>query len=308
MARKRYLSIASLAVLALAGGTLTACASDTPEDSGADGGADGGTAETQTVRLGVVGAGDPYWAVYEEAVEAELDIDLEIVNFDEYPLPNPALADGDLDINQFQHIIFLAGHNIASGDEITPIGSTAIYPLSLHSTQYSSVDEIQEGDTIAIPNDPSNRARALLVLQQAGLIELEGGGNSGSTPDDIIEASSKVHITELDAAFTASSLNDVAGAIINNDWVQKAGLNFEDALATDDPNDPTAFPYVNVFAVRAEDKDNDLYHRLVEIYHSTPAVLEGLQEVSGGSAVIADISPEELQEALANEIQVIEAQ
>lgn len=304
MARHHWTtSLTAVASIALLGGTLTACAT---EDNGGSGSEGNSSESTETVRLGVIGAGDPYWAVYEEAVESELDIDLEIVNFDEYPLPNPALAAGELDINQFQHIIYLAAHNAESGDDLVPLGSTAIYPLSLHSVKYDSVDEIGEGETIAIPNDPSNRARALLVLQQAGLLELEGGGNSTSSPDDILPGS-KVRITELEAAFTATTLNDVAGAVINNDWVQKSGLDFDDALASDDPNDPSAFPYVNIFAVKAEDRDNELYQKLVEIYHGTQAVLDGVQEVSGGSAVFANIDQAGLEEALLKEIEVYKA-
>lgn len=304
MTRSRLTSsLTALASVALVGGALTACASDTPTDSP---NTDGGSASTETVRLGVIGAADPYWAVYEEAVESELDIDLEIVNFDEYPLPNPAVAAGELDLNQFQHIIYLAAHNAESGDDLIPLGSTAIYPLSLHSTKYDSIDEIGEGETIAVPNDPSNRARALLVLQQAGLLELEGGGNSNSSPDDILPGS-RVRVTELEAAFTASALNDVAGAVINNDWVQKSGLDFDDALASDDPNDPSSFPYVNIFAVRAEDRDNETYQKLVEIYHNTPAVIEGVQDVSGGSAVITNIDQAGLEEALLKEIEVYNA-
>ena len=304
MARSRLTtSLTALALFSLVGGALTACASDTPQEST---NTDGGSAGTETVRLGVIGAADPYWAVYEEAVESELDVDLEIVNFDEYPLPNPALAAGDIDINQFQHIIYLATHNAESGDDLVALGSTVIYPLSLHSVKYDSVDEIGEGEAIAVPNDPSNRARALLLLQQAGLIELEGGGNSNSTPEDILP-SSKVTVTELEAAFTASSLNDVAGAVINNDWVQKSGLSFDDALASDDPNHPSSFPYVNIFTVRAEDRDNETYKKLVEIYHNTPAVIEGVQDVSGGSAVVTNLDAAELEEALRKEIEVYEA-
>lgn len=290
--------LTALAVATLLGGSLTACASGSNDQDGS------ANADTQKVRLGVIGASDPYWSVYEEAVEEELAIDLEIVDFGEYPLPNPALAAGDIDINQFQHIIFLAAHNEASGDDLTPIGSTAIYPLSLHSLKYESVEEIPEGSKIAVPNDPSNKARALLVLQQAGLIELKDGGNTNSTSDDILP-SSKVEIVELDAAFTVTSLGEIAGAVVNNDFVEKAGLDFDKALFKDDPNDPSALPYVNIFVTRAADKDNETYNKLVEIYHNTPAVIEGVQAVSGGTAVITNTPAADLQKALEKQIEVI---
>lgn len=294
MARTSTALFSAIGAIALAGGVLMGCS------SAGQGTAGNGSAEEpaqEKVRLGVVGASDPYWDIYEEAVEEQLGIDLEIVDFGDYTLPNPALAAGELDINQFQHIIYLAQHNVASGDDLVPIGSTATYPLGLHSLKYDSVEEIPEGAKIAIPNDTTNRARALLVLQQAGLIELKDGGSTLSTVDDVLPGS-RVEITELDAHFTATSLQDVAGAVINNDFVKKAGLDFDDALFQDDPNDPTALPYVNIFAVKAEDADNELYLKLVEIYHGTPEVLDSAFEVSGGTAIFTNTPAAELQASL----------
>ncbi len=236
------------------------------------------------VKIGVVGASDPYWADY-VAAAAEEGITVELVDFTEYPLPNPALTEGELDLNQFQHIIYLAQYNESAGEDLVPIGSTAIYPLALYSTQFDSVADIPQGSTVAVPNDPSNLARALLVLQSAGLIELEDGGSIFSTPDDIIADSSRVSVTALEAALTPASLPDVAAAIINNDFVGDAGLSFDDAIATDDPTDPNALPYVNIFAAKKADADNELYTRLVEIFQSTKAVQDGLLEVSGNTAV-----------------------
>src|SRR5699024_9868742 len=134
-----------------------------------------------------------------------------------------------------------------------------------------SIDEIPKGAKVAVPDDPSNKARALLVLQQAGLVELKDGGNTGSTVDDVLDTS-QVTVTELDASFTATSLDDVAAAVINNDFVEKAGLDFADAIFQDDPNDPSSLPYVNIFVARGEDRDNETYQRLVQLYHDTEAV------------------------------------
>lgn len=293
MSRTRRALVTGIAALALLGGSLTGCSSNAsdPEPAG-----DGAAADT--IRIGVVGASDPYWPIFEEAAEAE-GIDVEIIDFSDYNLPNPALSDGDIEINQFQHIIYLAQHNEATGDNLQPIGSTAIYPLGLYSTQYESVEDIPEGATVAIPNDVTNRARALLVLQSAGLLTLEGGGSIVATPDDIDAERSRVVVTELDAALTATSLSDVAAAIINNDFVEKAGLSFAEALAQDDPEDPNAFPYVNIFAARDADKNNETYLKLVEIYHSTQEVLDSAFEVSGGTAQFVNVSSSELQASLA---------
>ncbi len=258
---------------------LGACSSGnaTPDASG-----DAGSSET--VRIGVVGAGDPYWETYTEAAAAE-GITVEIVNFDSYDQPNPALTAGELDLNQFQHIIYLATYNVAADADLVPIGATAIYPLGLYSTKYTDVADIPGGETIAVPNDESNQARALLVLQSAGLIELKDGGSIFSTVADI-EAGSKVSVEAVAADFTASSLPDFAGAVVNNDFVAKSGLSEDQLLAQDDPADAAAFPYINIFAAKAEDAENPTYLKLVEIYQETQDVQDGVLAASGDTAVL----------------------
>ena len=250
----------------------------------------------QPVKIGVVGASDPYWEDYTGAA-ADAGIAVELVDFTDYAQPNPALTEGDLDLNQFQHIIYLAQYNVEADEDLTPIGATAIYPLGLYSTQYTSLDEIQEGETVAIPSDASNLARGLLVLQAAGLVELEDGGSPFSTVDDVLP-SSRVQVTTLEAALTPTSLPDVAAAIINNDFVEDAGLSFDDALFTDDPADESAQPYINIFAARAEDKDNEVLAELVEIFQTTKTVTDGVLEVSGGSAVLVQTPVSELEASL----------
>ena len=251
---------------------------------------------SQPVRIGTVGASEPYWTTFKEAALEE-GIAVDIIDFASYPEPNPALAAGDLDLNQFQHIVYLGEYEAANDSGIVPIGSTAIYPLGLYSTKYDSVDEIQAGETVAIPDDPSNLARGLLILQSAGLVTLEGGGSIFSTLDEV-SADSKVKVTTLDAALTVTSLPDVAAAIINNDFVTDAGLTASDAIAQDDPSDPNALPYVNVFAVRAEDRDDPTLLKLVKVYQETQAVLDGVQDVSGGTAELVKVPQDELQASL----------
>ena len=251
------------------------------------------------VRIGVVGKSDPQWPAFEEAA-AEAGIEIELVDFADYAQPNPALTEGELDLNQFQHIVYLADYNVSADADLTPIGSTQIYPLGLYSTKYESVDDIQEGDTVAVPDDPSNLARALLVLQSADLIELEDGGSIFSTIADIDEANSKVKVTPLEASLTATSLPDVAAAVINNDFVEDAGLSFEDAIAKDDPSDPNALPYVNIFAARAEDAENETYLKLVEIFQTDPEVQAGLDEASAGTGVSVEIPVADLEASLAD--------
>lgn len=253
--------------------------------------------DEDSVRIGVVGGDDPYWETF-VAAAAEEDIDVEIVNYTEYTQPNPALADGDIDLNQFQHIVYLADYNVSNNQDITPIGSTAIYPLGLYSLEYSSLSDIPEGATVAVPNDASNQARGLLILQNAGLIELSDGGSSFSDLADIDTANSQVEVIALNAEVTATSLQDFAAAIINNDFVERAGLSFDDALAQDDPQDPNAQPYVNIFASRAADADNETYLKLVEIYQNSQEVLDGVNETSGGTAQFLKLSVDELAQLL----------
>jgi D-methionine transport system substrate-binding protein len=287
MSRTTTKLIAALATVPLLVG-LAACAAPAAGESGAD----------DVVTIGVVGKGDPQWAAFEEAA-ADEGITIEIVDFSDYAQPNPATTEGEIDLNQFQHIVYLADYNVSAGEDLTPIGSTAIYPLGLYSAKYDSVKDIAEGETVAVPNDASNQARALLVLQSAGLVELKSGGTIFSDLADIDEAKSKVKVTALEASLTPTSLPDVAAAIINNDFVEDAGLKFEDAIAQDDPSDPNALPYVNIFASRAEDTENETYLQLVEIFQTNADVQAALVEASGGTALPVQTPVADLVDSLA---------
>ncbi|MBO9625237.1 MAG: methionine ABC transporter substrate-binding protein [Microbacterium sp.] len=279
-ARRRTTSlIAALAAVPL----FLALAGCATASTGA--GSDGGDAKTdETVKIGVVGKGDAQWAPFVKAAAAE-GITVELVDFGSYEQPNPALAEGEIDLNQFQHIVYLADYNVNSGKDLVPIGSTAIYPLGLYSKKYDDVKSIPKDETVAVPDDASNQARALLVLQSAGLVELKSGGTIFSDLADIDTEKSKVKVTALEGALIPTSLPDVAAAVINNDFVADAGLKFSDAIAQDDPTDPNALPYVNIFASRAEDADNPTYQKLVEIFQTDKDVQAGLQKSSGNTAV-----------------------
>jgi len=248
------------------------------------GGSDGESTANETVKIGVVGKSDEQWPAFVDAA-AEEGITVELVDFGSYEQPNPAVTEGELDLNQFQHIVYLAQYNEAAGQDLTPIGATAIYPLGLYSQKYDDVDDIPAGETVAVPDDASNQARSLLVLQSAGLIELKSGGTIFSDLADVDEANSKVKVTALEAAILPTALPDVAASILNNDFVKAAGLSFEDAIAQDDPSDPNALPYVNIFASRADDVDNETYLKLVEIFQTNEDVQAGLLASSGDTAV-----------------------
>ena len=161
--RKRLTWTAIAATAAL---TLTACGGG---DDTSGGVASGDAADP--IRVGVVGASDDKWAVFQEQAEAE-GIEIELVDLQDYTQANPAVTQGELDVNQFQHLQFLAGYNVDAGEDLTPIGATAVYPLGLYSSKHTSLEEIPDGGQVAVPNDPTNLARSLLVLQEAGLVAL----------------------------------------------------------------------------------------------------------------------------------------
>ncbi|WP_108717571.1 MetQ/NlpA family ABC transporter substrate-binding protein [Miniimonas sp. S16] len=288
---RRLPVLVTAAVAALA---MAACAA--PGSGGSDSDAtDGGT-----IRIGVIGASDTQWDVFTQKAEEE-GIDVEIVNFTDYQIPNQALADGELELNQFQHLQFLANFNLKTGNDLQPIGATAVYPLNLYSTEYDDVADIPDGAQIAVPNEATNLARALLNLQQAGLITLRDGGTSFSAAADVIADESRVTVTPVDAAQTAAALTSgsVAAAIINNDFVGKAGLTDDDIVYADDPSGDAAKPYINVFAARAEDSGNETYLKLVEIWHD-PEVEAAATEDSGGLAIFKNNEAGELQDILAD--------
>lgn len=211
-----------------------------------------------------------------------------MVNFSEYTLPNPALAEGEIDLNSFQHLLYLADHNNNTGDDLRPIGSTIVVPLPLYSEKYSSLDEFVKGDQVAIPNDATNQARALFVLEGAGLITFTGDPKS-PTPDDVDEEASTVVVRPVEASQTAGLIKDadVAGVITNNNFATDAGFDLDGYLYADDPESTGAQPYINIFAARPGDVDNETYLKIVELYHE-PEVLESVVKSSGGTAVIVE--------------------
>ena len=282
-------TVGALAAVAL---TAAACA---PGSSDAADGAATGSAE-DPVKIGVVSSGEDYWETFTQAA-ADEGITVEIVNFSDYQLPNQGLTDGDLDLNQFQHLQFLAGYNVNAGADLTPIGATAVYPLALYSATHDSVEDIPDGGEVAIPNDDTNQARALLVLQEAGLVTLEGGGTAFSTPADVVDEESKVTVTPVDAAQTALSLQDVDASIINNDFVGEADLTADDAIFSDDPDSEAAEPYINVWVSRAEDADDETLNKLIDIFH-TEEIEQGVLEASGDTGVIKDNDAADLQRIL----------
>ncbi|PYY36150.1 metal ABC transporter substrate-binding protein [Curtobacterium sp. MCJR17_055] len=279
--------VVALVVVAVRGGGS--------EQAGAAG--SGSDRKAQTVTIGVADKALPYWKTYTELAKERLNVTVELTNFADYSLPNPALKDGQVDINQFQHIQYLANYNVTSKDDLQPIGSTAVYPLPLYATKVDEPSELPEGAKVAIPNDAINEARALLVLQAAKLLELQDGGSAFSTTDDI--ESAKVDVQPLDASQTANALQQgsVQAAVVNNNFATAAGLPASDKVFTDDPTSSSAAPYVNVFAVRNEDKTNKTYLELAELFQDDAVQKAFKQDYP--DAVSRDQDAAELQDELA---------
>ncbi|MET8507466.1 MetQ/NlpA family ABC transporter substrate-binding protein [Streptomyces sp. NPDC004787] len=251
-----------------------------------------------TVKIGTTDQSSDFWPVLTRRA-AEEGIDIELVNFTDYTQANPALAQKQIDLNLFQHLLFLANHNVADHDTLTPIGSTVVVPLSLYSKKHTAVGQIPRNGRIAIPNDPTNQARALLVLQQAGLLKLKGGGSVLATPADVDTAASKVVVTPVDAAQTVASLPSVDAAVINNNFALDAALDPSKALYGDDPSKPEAEPYINVFVARAADKDNPTYRKIAALYHEE-AVKKAAIDASKGTAVAVNRPRADLERILAS--------
>ena len=268
MKLKKFFALAlAAATLALA---LTACGSkadDSADNSNAN--TDNQTGETVTVKLGVVGGiYDDLWASAKAAL-ADEGIDLEIVQFSDYVTPNNALANGDIDLNAFQHRIYLQNEIDNYGYAIQNIGNTFIIPLNLYSQKVSSVDELKDGDVVAIPDDLTNGGRALKVLEAAGLIKLKDGidPTSDATKLDITENPKNLDIQEIAAEQLPRSLADVDLAVINGNYALQADLNAaEDSLITENPD--YAKVYVNVVACRSGEENSDKIQALKKALQS----------------------------------------
>ncbi|WP_119458241.1 MetQ/NlpA family ABC transporter substrate-binding protein [Rhodospirillaceae bacterium SYSU D60014] len=220
--------------------------------------------------------------IWEEVqkVAAERGLELELIVFSDYVLPNEALNAGDLDANAFQHKPYLDSQVETHGYEIVSVGTTFVTPIGLYSSRVKSVDELQTGAVIGIPNDPSNGGRGLLLLEAQGLITLAPG--VGITPSviDIVKNPKELEIQELDAAQLARSLADLDAAVINTNYAREAGLNPRtDAVAIESTENN---PYNNLIAVRAEDKDKPFVRELVAAFQS-PEIRDFIDNNFGGA-------------------------
>lgn len=224
-----------------------------------------GLAQTpEIVRIGV--SPGPHAEILEQVkpLLAKKGIDLKIVEFSDYVVPNQALDAGELEANSFQNQPYLDNQVKDRGSKIVSVGLTVNFPLGIYSSKYKSWADVPDGSSIAIQNDPTNGGRSLLLLQDKGVIKLRDGVGFKPGPIDIVANPKKLKFVEVEAAQTPRTLTDVAAAAINTNYAVDAKIEPTSAILREDPKGP----YVNVIAVRAADKDKPWVKTLVETYQS----------------------------------------
>jgi D-methionine transport system substrate-binding protein len=238
-------------------------------------------AQDKPIKVGVTAG--PHAEIFEVVKKvAEKDgLKIQIVEFSDYIQPNAALNAGDLDVNSYQHLPYLEAQIKDRGYKLVNIGYTVNFPMGVYSKKVKSLDELADGATVAIPNDPTNGGRALLILADKGLIKLKDGASLKVGPADVTENAKNLKFAELDAAQLPRSLDDVDAAVINTNYALEAGL--------DPSKDPIAregekAPYVNILAVNQKDKDQPWVKTLVEAYHSD-AVKQFIADTFKGSVI-----------------------
>lgn len=261
---KRIITITLLASLLLA--VLTGCGNSETAGTQTQT-ASGAATERQTVKLGVTGAVyEDLWAPTIEKLAKE-GIDLELVQFSDFALPNNALDTGDIQMNAFQHHAYFENDKSTNGYDISILGDTFVIAMNIFSGQYKDVSEIPEGATVAVPNDATNYGRALLLLQDAGLLTLKEG--SGKTPTTKDIESKKVELLEVNAAMTYEYVNDdeVAAAVVNGNYAASYGVDPNTAIFYEDV-DLSDNSFTCVIAVKSEDVNNETYKKVADAFCS----------------------------------------
>jgi D-methionine transport system substrate-binding protein len=186
---------------------------------------------------------------------AKKGIDLQVTEFNDYVTPNNSLENKEIDANFFQHVPYLDSFNKDHGTHLVPTVKVHFEPLGLYPGKSKSLQNISNGAVIAVPNDPTNEARALLLLSSKGLIKMPANASLKSTPKDIVQNPHNIKFKEMDAAFLARTLTEVDYAVVNGNFANQAGLKVKDALLIEDKNSVAAQTFANVIAVRKGDEN-----------------------------------------------------
>ncbi|NLL99485.1 MAG: ABC transporter substrate-binding protein [Tepidanaerobacter sp.] len=275
---RKIISIVSLILVAL---LIVSCGSAQNSQPQAENSEDG-----QPIVLKVGASPVPHAEilnVVKPLLEAE-GIELQIVEFADYNQPNLRLADKDLDANYFQHIPYLESFSNDHNLDLTYTAKVHIEPMGIYSEKINDISELEDGAEIAIPNDPTNGGRALILLEQAGLLKIKEGVGITATVYDIVENPKNLKITELEAATLPRVLGDVAAAVINSNYALEAKfVPTKDALVLESPQDN---PYVNILAIRKGDENRPEIVKLSEALNS-PEVKKFIEDEYQGAVIPA---------------------
>lgn len=235
----------------------------------------------ETIKVGVMAG--PEQAVAEVASQVAKDkynLTVELVEFNDYALPNTAVSKGELDANAMQHKPYLDKDSQEKGlDNLAIVGNTFVYPLAGYSTKIKKLSELKDGAIIAVPNDPSNLARALILLEKQGLIKLKDRNNLFSTTNDIIENPKNLVIKEVDASVAARAMDDVDIAVVNNNYAGQVGLTAsENGVFVEDKESP----YVNIIVARTDNKDSAAIQNFVKAYQTDEVEAEAKKQFKDG--------------------------
>lgn len=237
--------------------------------------------DNNTVRVGTIaGPETELMEVAAQVAKQKYGLNVKIVTFSDYNLPNEALNDGSIDANAFQHIPFLEKQIAAQNYKIVSIGKTFLYPMGLYSKKIKNLVQLKNGSKVAIPNDPSNEARALLLLQKAGLITLKPGAMIDATINQVESNPKNLKLVELDAAQIPRSMDDVTLGAINTNFAIPAGYTLQKALFVEG----TDSPYTNIIVARTSDATNPKLKELVEAFQS-PEVAAKAKALFGDAAI-----------------------
>ena len=244
----------------------------------------GGKQDEKTIKIGATPA--PHAEILEVVrdVLATEGWTLEIVEFDDYILPNKALESGELNANYFQHILYLEGFNEEYGTHLVSAGGIHYEPFGIYAGKTASLEALPDGAKIGVPNDTTNEARALLLLEQAGLIKLKDGVGINATKADIVENPHNYEIVETKAELLTTTLKDVDIAVINGNYAIDAGLKVSDAVAVEAADGTAAEAYVNVIAVKEGNENSAKIQALVKAL-KTEEVKSFIEETYEGAVV-----------------------
>lgn len=210
-------------------------------------------------------------------------LNIDVIEFSDYVVPNVALADGDLNANSFQHVPFLENQIKDRGFDLVVVARTITTPMGVYSNKVKSLDELADGANVAIPNDPTNGGRALLVLADEGVITVNPDAGLVPSVLDVTDNPKNLRFRELDAAQLPRALDDADAAVINTNFALAAGISpREDSIAMEKPDSP----YANVIAVRKGDEEAPWVKTLVEVYHS-PEIKDYIETKYEGAVIPA---------------------